>query len=121
MAGRAREGQERWAHLARLDEEGPGKKAGADTGKEFSRFKPALGFTDRRRVFHSFRKNVVGQLEEKRVPQNEVAQLVGHGKGFTFDTYSPGGVLLGRLAEIVALIDYPNVDLPTTTESTTYD
>jgi len=91
--------------------EGPGKKAGADAGKEFSRFKLALGFTDRRKVFHSFRKNVVGQMEAKSVPQSEVAQLVGHERGFTYKVYG-GGVPLQRLAEIVALIDYPGVTLP---------
>ncbi|MCW1382689.1 tyrosine-type recombinase/integrase [Novosphingobium sp. KCTC 2891] len=94
-----------------FNEEGPGKKAGADAGKEFSRFKLALGFTDRRRVFHSFRKNFVGQLEERSVPQSEVAQLVGHEKGFTYGKYG-AGVSLQRLAKIVALIDYPGLALP---------
>jgi integrase len=94
-----------------FNEEGPGKKAGADAGKEFSRFKLARGFTDRRRVFHSFRKNVVGQLEARSVPQSEVAQLVGHEKGFTFGKYG-AGVSLARLSVIVALIDYPGLVLP---------
>lgn len=94
-----------------FNQEGPGKKAGADAGKEFSRFKLAKGFRDRRKVFHSFRKNVVGQLEAQSVPQSEVAQLVGHEKGFTFGRYG-AGVPLSRLAEIVALIDYPGLSLP---------
>lgn len=94
-----------------FNEEGPGKKAGADAGKEFSRFKLAKGYADRRKVFHSFRKNVVGQLEALSVPQSEVAQLVGHEKGFTFGRYG-GGVPLKRLAEIVAMIDYPAIALP---------
>ena len=88
----------------RFNPEGPGKKTGADAGKEFSRFKIAKGFDSRRKVFHSFRKNFVGQLEEAGVPQSEAAQLVGHEKGFTFGKYG-GGVSLSRLAEIVALID----------------
>jgi integrase len=92
--------------------EGPGKKPGGDAGKEFSRFKRARGFTDRRKVFHSFRKNVVGQLEAARIPQNEVAQLVGHEKqGLTFGTYGDE-LTMRRQAEIVALIDYPGVPLP---------
>jgi hypothetical protein len=94
-----------------FNEEGPGKKAGADAGKEFSRLKLARGFADRRLAFHSFRKNVVGQLEAKSVPESEVAQLVGHEKGFTFRRYG-GGVSLERLAEIVGLIDYPGLSLP---------
>lgn len=92
--------------------EGPGARPGRDAGKEFSRFKASLGFTDRLKAFHSFRKNVVGQLERARVPENEVAQLVGHAKqGFTFGTYGTQ-TLLQRRAEIVALIDYPDVPLP---------
>lgn len=96
----------------RFNLEGPGKKAGADAGKEFSRFKLAKGFDSRRKAFHSFRKNFVGQLEEVGVPQSEVAQLVGHEKGFTFGKYSPKGLSLGRLAKIVAMIDYPGLSLP---------
>jgi integrase len=94
-----------------FNREGPGKKAGADAGKEFSRFKLALGFDDRRRVFHSFRKNVVGQLEAASIPESEVAQLIGHEKGFTYGKYG-AGVSLARLAEIVAVIDYPGLTLP---------
>jgi len=92
--------------------EGPGRKPGGDAGKEFSRFKGALGFADRRKVFHSFRKNVVGQLERAGVPQNEVAQLVGHEKqGMTFGTYGTR-MTMQRLAEIVGIIDYPDLTLP---------
>lgn len=93
--------------------EGPGARPGRDAGKEFSRFKAGRGFTDRLQAFHSFRKNVVGQLERAGVPENEVAMLVGHEKpGFTFKSYG-SQTLLERLAEIVALIDYPDVPLPT--------
>lgn len=96
----------------RFTGEGPGKKPGGDAGKQFTAFKAAAGFKDRRRVFHSFRKNVVGQLERAGVPQNEVAQLVGHEKqGLTFGVYG-ANMPLSRLAEIVALIDYPGLSLP---------
>lgn len=91
--------------------EGPGKKAGADAGKEFSRFKLGLGFTDRQKAFHSFRKNFVGQLEAKGVPQNEAQWIVGHERGFTYGTYGQG-ISLQRMAEVVALIDYPGLSLP---------
>lgn len=94
-----------------FNEEGPGKKAGADAGKEFSRFKQSRGFPDRQKAFHSFRKNFVGQLEAKGVPQNEAALIVGHERGFTFGTYGQG-VSLQRMAEVVALVDYPGVSLP---------
>lgn len=92
--------------------EGPGKKAGADAGREFSRFKKARGFDDRRKAFHSFRKNVTRIMERARVPENEWAQVFGHEKGFTFGRYNPDGITLAQKAAIIALIDYPDVDLP---------
>jgi len=92
--------------------EGPGKKAGADAGKEFSRLKQARGFTTRTKAFHSFRSNVVSQLEERGVPVTEIAQLVGHEKPFTSKRYNKSGVSLRRLAEAVALIEYPKLNLP---------
>ncbi len=92
--------------------EGPGRKPGGDAGKDFSRFKRGRGFDQRTKVFHSFRKNFVGQLEEAGVPQNEVAQLVGHEKvGITFQDYGKT-LSLARMAEVVALIDYPGVPIP---------
>ena len=92
--------------------EGPGRPGG-DAGKDFSRFKRGKGFEDRTKVFHSFRKNFVGQLEEAGVPQNEVAELVGHEKtGMTFGVYGRK-LSMGRMAEVVSLIDYPSVPLPT--------
>lgn len=91
--------------------EGPGKKPGADAGKEFSNFKIGRGFDSRRKVFHSFRKNVVGQLEARSVPQSEVAQIVGHEKGFTFGTYG-AGVSLAKKAKIIRMISYPDVKVP---------
>ncbi|MFO1240721.1 MAG: tyrosine-type recombinase/integrase [Sphingomonadaceae bacterium] len=95
--------------------EGPGLKPGGDVGKLFTTLKQARGFADRRKAFHSFRKNVVGQLEEKGVPENEVAMLVGHAKqGFTFKTYGAKALALGRLSEIVAMIEYPGLPLPDT-------
>lgn len=87
-------------------EEGAGKKPGADAGKIFTAHKQAAGFRDRRKAFHSFRKNFVGLLEALRVPEQEVAQLVGHAKpGFTFGTYG-GAMTLARKAEVVALVGY---------------
>ena len=58
--------------------EGPGKKPGADAGRDFSRFKAGKGFVDRRKVFHSFRKNVTQIMERAGVPENEWAQVLGH-------------------------------------------
>ena len=52
-------------------------------------------------IVHSLRKNVVEALERARVHQSEVAQLVGHGRGFTFSVYSPRGLDLKGLREVV--------------------
>ncbi len=89
--------------------EGPGKKAGADAGREFTRFKQSVGFTERAKAFHSFRKNAVAQWEAASVPETEVAQIVGHEKkGITFGVYGRG-VSIKRKAEIVALLSYPTL------------
>jgi integrase len=66
---------------------------------------------DRPRIsFHSFRKNVTTTLDNAGIHQADVAALIGHGRGFTFDTYSRG-LELERLAGIVAKIEYPGLDL----------
>ncbi|TRW15129.1 DUF6538 domain-containing protein [Glacieibacterium frigidum] len=93
--------------------EGPGKKAGADAGREFSRFKASRGFRARSKAFHSFRKNVTRIMERAGVAENEWAQVLGHERGFTYRVYNPDGITLTRKAEIVALISYPGVELPT--------
>lgn len=112
LVARARGGEGAARMWPKFVPEGPGGKPGGDAGKLFTAHKQKLGFTDRAKVFHSFRKNVVGQLERARVPQNEVAQLVGHEKqGLTFGVYGQQ-MSLGRLAEIVALIKYPSANLP---------
>ena len=98
---------------SRFSDEGPGRQPSGDAGKEFGRFKRMRGFEGRQKAFHSFRKNVVGQLQAAGVPQHEVAELVGHEtQGMTFGTYGKGQGLK-RMAEIVRLIDYPGVSLPT--------
>lgn len=75
-------------------------------GKRFGRLKTSLGFTDKY-VFHSIRKCVVTQLENKGIPEGAVADLVGHEKpNMTFGTYS-GGFNLQEIKKIVDKISYP--------------
>jgi integrase len=95
----------------RFNPEGPGKKAGADAGREFSRFKQMRGFTSRQKAFHSFRKNVTRIMERAGVPENEWAQVFGHERGFTYGRYNPDGITLKRKAEIIGLISYPGLRL----------
>jgi integrase len=92
--------------------EGPGKKPGADAGRDFSRFKASRGFTLRAKAFHSFRKCVTRIMEQAGVPENDWAQVFGHERGFTYRVYNPDGITLARKAEMIALIAYPNVNLP---------
>lgn len=92
--------------------EGPGKKPGADAGRDFSRFKAARGFTSRSKAFHSFRKCVTRIMEQAGVPENDWAQVFGHERGFTYRVYNPDGITLARKAGMIALIAYPGVTLP---------
>jgi integrase len=73
-------------------------------GKRFGKLKSAMGF-GAQHVFHSIRKTVVTILENAGVPENVVADIVGHEKTtMTFGLYSGGLSLavkrdaLGRLA-----------------------
>jgi integrase len=62
-------------------------------GKRFGRMKASLGFGPQH-VFHSIRKTVVTILENASVPENIVADIVGHEKTtMTYGLYS-GGVSL---------------------------
>ena len=89
--------------------EGPGKKAGEDASRMFSDFKRKRDFTDRRKTFHSFRKNVTRIMENHSIPPNQWARIIGHEPGFTYGTYNPAGLSLERMKEIVELIEYPGL------------
>lgn len=86
--------------------EGPRKAGTGDASKLFGAWKTRAGF-GRRFTFHSARKNFVSQLEQNGVAQSEAARLVGHEVGFTFGIYSPRGLKLKRLQELVELVEYP--------------
>ena len=92
--------------------EGPRKSGTGDASKLFGAWKRAAGFTSRRFTFHSARKNFVSQLEQRGVHQSEVARLVGHEAGFTYGIYSPQGLNLARLKELVELVQYPKAISP---------
>lgn len=96
----------------KFNPEGPGKKPGADAGRAFSAFKARKGFTERTRVFHSFRKNVTQIMERAGVPENEWAQVLGHERNITYGLYNPEGITLRRKAELIELIEYPALDFP---------
>jgi integrase len=106
---RGRDDERLWSTF---NEEGRGKKPGADAGREFTRFKTAKGFISRTKAFHSFRKNVTRMMERAGVPENDWAQIFGHERGFTYRVYNPDGIDMRRRAEIIGLISYPAIDIP---------
>ena len=61
--------------------------------------------------FHSFRRSAIQVLERARLPQTEVAQVVGHDReGITFGTYNPEGLDIHALKEVVEAIRYAGID-----------
>ncbi len=61
--------------------------------------------------FHSLRKNFVTCLDNADwVSQGDVAAIVGHERGFTFDRYSEGKGL-PALKAIIERVKYPGLKL----------
>lgn len=97
---------------------GPDQKRSWYLSKTFTTYRRKLGVTHlnpdnkRDRVdFHSFRRSVIQVLERARLPQTEVAQVVGHEKaGITFGTYNPDGLEVGTLRDVIEAIRYPALD-----------
>ena len=89
---------------------GPDGKLGWYFSKRFTNYRRDVGVVRRRKAFHSFRENVSTALDKAGVPQADVAALIGHDRGFTFDTYSSGPGL-SRLQGIVEKIEYPGLRL----------
>ncbi len=74
-------------------------------GKRFGKLKSAMGFGSQH-VFHSIRKTVVTILENAGVPENVVADIVGHEKTtMTYGLYS-GGLSLAVKREALAKLAY---------------
>ncbi len=95
----------------------PGLKAGGPDGKfswqltqRFTAYRRSVGVTRPRLSFHSFRKNVATALDNAGVAQADVAALLGHERGFSFDRYS-GGKDLKALRAIAEKISYQGLNL----------
>lgn len=74
-------------------------------GSRVGKLETALGFGPAH-VFHSLRKTVVTMLENAGVPENVVADIVGHEKTtMTYGLYS-GGVSLAVKAAALAKLAY---------------
>ena len=80
---------------------GPDKKLSWTVTQTFTRLRRKLGITRPRVSFHSLRKNMGTALDRARVPQADVALILGHDRGFTLSTYAPLGLELPDLKAIV--------------------
>ncbi len=95
----------------------PGLKPGGPDGKlswyvsrRYTAYRRNLRVDRARLSFHSFRKTASTALDNAGVPQADVAALIGHERGFTFDTYSKG-LELQRLGRIIEKIKYTGLQL----------
>lgn len=90
---------------------GPDDKLSWYFTRRYTEFRRGVGVTRPRLSFHSFRKNVVTALDRARVPQADIAGLIGHERGFTLDVYAPLGLDLTALQRITEKIKYTGVSL----------
>lgn len=94
--------------LPGLEETRHGDRGDA-VGKRFGNLKRAQNF-GKEHVFHSFRHTVVTLMENAGVPENIVADVVGHEKAnFTFRQYS-GGAGDDPRVDAVGRIEYPELE-----------
>jgi len=90
---------------------GPDDKLSWYFTRRYTEFRRNVGVTRPRLSFHSFRKNVVTALDQARVPQADIAGLIGHERGFTLDVYAPLGLDLAALQRIMEKVRYPGLRL----------
>jgi integrase len=90
---------------------GPDRKLSWYVTRAFTRYRRKIGVTRPRVNFHSLRKNFVTCLDNADgVSQADIAAIVGHERGFTFDRYSEGKGL-SALKQIVEKVRYPGLKL----------
>lgn len=97
---------------------GPDKKYSWYASQRFTDLRRRLGIiridpkTGNDRVdFHSFRRTAIKVLERARVPQTEVAEVVGHDKeGITYGIYNADGLDIRTLQKVIETIKYPELE-----------
>lgn len=89
---------------------GPDNKLSWHISKDFTEHRRDVGVDRPRLAFHSFRKNFTTALDQAGVPQADVAALLGHERGFSFDVYS-GGPGIERLRDVVEKVHYKGLKL----------
>ncbi|MCE1227407.1 MAG: site-specific integrase [Geobacteraceae bacterium] len=72
------------------------------------RFLDSLGITDKKLVFHSFRKNFITEMVKKKIPKEERVAIVGHEGEDTHDIYI-AEYDYPKLKENVDLVDFSHV------------
>jgi len=80
---------------------GPDRKLSWTMTQAFTRLRRKLGINRPRVSFHSLRKNMGTALDRARVPQADVALILGHDRGFTLSVYAPLGLELPALKGII--------------------
>jgi len=90
---------------------GPDGKLNWYLSKRFTAYRRECGLDSPRLAFHSFRKNAAQALKDARTTPSEIAELIGHERGFTVETYAPLQLPLPRLKTMVERIKYPGLRL----------
>ena len=90
---------------------GPDHKLGWQFSAQFTMHRRSCGVDAPRLAFHSFRKNAAQALKDKRTTPAEIAELIGHERGFTVETYAPLGLPMPALKELIERIRYPGLRL----------
>jgi integrase len=90
---------------------GPDKKLSWYFTRRYTEFRRSVRIKRPRLSFHSYRKNFVTALDRARIPQADIAGLIGHERGFTLDVYAPLGLDLAALRRIMEKVRYPSLRL----------
>lgn len=90
---------------------GPDMKRSYPVAKKFTPYRRRRHVDRPRIAFHSFRKNFVRALELAKIDQNRAALVVGHERQFTYRVYSPEGVDMTALQEVVEAVSYTGFNM----------
>jgi integrase len=90
---------------------GPDGKLNWYLTKRFTAYRRECGIEGPRLAFHSFRKNTAQALKNARTTPAEIAELIGHERGFTVETYAPLSLPVSQLKSLIERIKYPGLIL----------
>lgn len=90
----------------------PNGKRSHNFSKGFIRYLRKCGVTEPGKTFHSFRHTVATIWKRQEVHESIPATLLGHSaEGITYTRYGKG-YEIDKLSEVVQLITYPDLDIP---------